>query len=495
MKSSVQKIVDALGDLLLATEGPCPAVAPNAVTNNSREASEKTVFTAIRGSNSDGHNFIEAAISAGAKVIVCESVPQDLSENILFITVSDSYAAYARLAEFFYEYPAQKLILTGITGTNGKTTTAYILQSILNTYNPPCGLISTVEYSTGKNILSAERTTPDAVELQRLFYDMNTAGCRHAVMEVSSHSLDQTRIGSAKFAVGVFSNISGDHLDYHKDMNAYFHAKKKLFIDHINTSGASLINIDDPTGQKLYTFIAENSDSRYYSYGTAKNADFRITDIDLTINRSEFSLSLPTGDSLAINSPMCGRFNIYNIAAAAAAAYLLNIEISDILTGIATMSAVPGRMEKCSDAPLIFVDYAHTDDALQNVLSTISELLGNRKLTLIFGCGGDRDRTKRPRMGSVAAKFADKIIITDDNPRKENPKRIVDHIVSGIPENIKFSIIHDREEAIRTAISEADSDTVILVAGKGHEKYQEINGTKFPFNDKECVRKWVSRKS
>ncbi len=490
MKNLDQKIVAALGDLVIFSEGPSPIRPPKVVTNDSRQASKKTVFVAIRGSNSDGHSFIKSAILAGSTVIVCEELPQASPDNILFIKVSNSYSAYAKLAELFYDYPSKKLILTGITGTNGKTTTAYILKSILETQDAKCGLISTVEYNTGKTIITAERTTPDAVELQKLFAAMNNAACRHVVMEVSSHSLDQNRIGSAKFAVGIFSNISGDHLDYHKSMDAYFDAKKTLFAEHIEENGYSVINIDDPTGQRLYTSVSENSQT--YSYGTAKNADFCITDIVLSINKTEFSLSLPTGDMLAIKSPLCGRFNTYNIAAAATAAYLLKIEISDILAGIAKMNAVPGRMEKCSDSPLVFVDYAHTDDALRNVLSTISGLLENRKLTIVFGCGGDRDRTKRPRMGAVAAKFADKIIITSDNPRTENPDTIIDEIASGIPDNINFSIIQDRAEAIKIAISEADSDTVILIAGKGHEDYQEINGTRFPFDDRGIVCHCVS---
>ena len=493
MNSSEQKIVATLGNLVISTEGPSPALPPTAVTNDSRQVSKNIVFTAIKGSCSDGHNYINSAILAGSAIVVCEEIPKEPPKGTLFIKVSNSYSAYAKLAEFFYEYPAKKLILTGITGTNGKTTTAYILHSILNTQKSPCGLISTVEYSTGKKNTAAERTTPDAVELQKLFAEMNSAKCHYAVMEVSSHSLDQNRIGSAKFAVGIFSNISGDHLDYHKSMKAYFEAKKTLFDEHIDDNGYSVINIDDPTGQKLFTAVSENSCT--HSYGTAKNADFRITEINLAIDRTEFLLSLPNGDSLAIDSPLCGRFNVYNIAAAAVTAYLLKFEISDILAGIAKMNAVPGRMEKCSETPLVFVDYAHTDDALKNVLSTISELLKKRKLTLIFGCGGDRDRTKRPRMGAIAAKFADTIIITNDNPRTEDPNMIIDEITSGIPKNKKYSIIQNRETAIKMAIAEADPDTVILIAGKGHEDYQEINGTKFPFDDRECVRRVVNRNS
>lgn len=492
MTVSIQNTIDAVGDLLITTEGKIISVTPAAITNNSREASEKTVFTAIKGSSFDGHSFIESAISAGSKVIVCEVLPTPLPEDVLFIQVSDSYSAYAKLAEFFYGTPYEQLILCGITGTNGKTTTAYLLHSILNHHEKSAGLISTVEYSTGKSCTPAERTTPDAVELQKLFCEMTTADCTHAVMEVSSHSLDQNRIGSAKFAVGIFTNISGDHLDYHKNMSAYFSAKQKLFTDHISATGASLINIDDIYGKKLYSSISKNSASNCYSYGRSETADFKISKVNLAINKSSFLLTLPSGESFKVNSPMCGRFNVYNTAAAAAAAYLMKIDTKTTLAGIADMPAVPGRMEKCSDSPLVFVDYAHTDDALENVLSTISELLENRKLTLIFGCGGDRDCTKRPRMGAVAAKFADKIIITDDNPRTEDPLKIVNDIISGIPEKINFAIIHNRKQAIHTAISEADQNSVILVAGKGHEDYQDINGVKYPFNDKECIRRFLN---
>ena len=489
MKEALQSIIEALGALVLATEGTPPDHLPVRVTNNSREASTNTLFTAIKGSNFDGHSFIHSAISAGSKLIVCENLPSPLPDSSFFIVVSNSYSAYAKLAEFFYGYPSEKLTLAGITGTNGKTTTAYLLYSILNNSNIRTGLISTVEYNTGNYCNPAERTTPDALELQKLFNEMNSAGCTHAVMEVSSHSLDQNRTGSAKFAVGIFSNISGDHLDYHNDMSSYFTAKKKLFTNHISKDGASLINIDDAYGEKLYYSLLKNPISKCYSYGVSENADFRISKINLAINKSSFSLALPSGEQIEVTSPLCGRFNIYNTASAVAAAHLMHINPVSILRGIANMPAVPGRMEKCSGNPLVFVDYAHTDDALGNVLSTISELLSNRKLTLIFGCGGDRDRTKRPRMGSIAAKFADTIIITDDNPRTEDPERIVNDIVLGIPKNKNFSVIHNRKEAIYTAINEATADTVILIAGKGHENYQEINGIKYPFNDKECVQK------
>jgi len=488
-----QTIIDALGDLFISSNGICPEKMPNSVTNNSRKASEDTLFCAIKGSASDGHNFIKSAILAGSHIIVCENMPELAPKNCLFLIVSDSYAAYAKLAEFYQQYPAKKLTLAAITGTNGKTTTAYLLKSILNKPKKPCGLISTVEYSTGKNNIPAERTTPDAVELQRMFSDMNDSGCKYGVMEVSSHALDQNRIGSAKFAVAIFANLTGDHLDYHHDMESYFKAKKLLFDKHIAGNGYALINIDDKFGEKLYN--SRPGSKKAFSYGTDKRADFRITDIVLSIEKTDFTLSLPNRETLKLTSPLCGRFNTYNIAAAAAAAHLLKIEDSIIKKGIAEMQCVPGRMERCSTKPLVIVDYAHTDDALKNVLSTVSELLDSRKLTVVFGCGGDRDRSKRPRMGAVAAKFADNIIITSDNPRTEDPEKIIEEIIAGFPQKSLYQVLPDRAEAIKTAIESTDKNSVIIIAGKGHEDYQEIKGKKYPFDDRKTVRQFTDSSS
>jgi UDP-N-acetylmuramoyl-L-alanyl-D-glutamate--2,6-diaminopimelate ligase len=485
----LQKLKEALGELLMSCSGSSPEKMPERVTNDSRDASEKSLFCAIKGSLSDGHNFIESAISAGSKVIVCEDPQSYNAYNCLCLTVSDSYSAYAKLAEFYQNYPADKLTLAGITGTNGKTTTAYLLRSILNSPETPCGLISTVEYSTGGKVVLAERTTPDAVELQKLFSGMNDSGCRYGVMEVSSHALDQNRIGSAKFAVAIFANLTGDHLDYHNSMESYFQAKKVLFDNHIADNGYALINIDDPFGRELYDSYSESG--KAFSYGQDKTADFRIDEISLSVEKTNFTLKLPDNDKVQLTSPLCGRFNTYNIAAAASAAYLLKITPSAIQKGIADMQLVPGRMERCATSPLVFVDYAHTDDALENILSTVSELLGSRTLTVIFGCGGDRDRTKRGRMGAVAAKFADKIVVTSDNPRTEDPDAIIKEIISGIPDNSDCMVISDRAEAIETAIKNACKNDVIVIAGKGHENYQEINGQKYPFDDRETVCKYI----
>ena len=379
MNINLERIRNALRALLLSVEGKAPEEFPVAVTNDSRKAGVDSVFVAIKGSAVDGHGYIEPAVKSGCKVVVCETLPE-ITEGVLFLRVKDSYSAYALLAELYAGYPSNKLTLVGVTGTNGKTTTAYLIRSILNQLSP-CGLISTVEYATGKNIIPAMRTTPDALELQNMYSEMNDSGCEYAVMEVSSHALDQNRIGSAKFAVALFTNLTGDHLDYHKDMESYFKAKKVLFENHIAKNGTALINIDDPFGKRLYDSVS--SGKQAYSFGMDEKADFRIENLSFSIERTEFDLKLPDSNSIKLSSPLCGKFNAYNITSAAATAYLLKVGTEKIIKGVSEMASVPGRMERCSDNPAVFVDYAHTDDALENVLSTVSEFLLDRNLTVV----------------------------------------------------------------------------------------------------------------
>jgi UDP-N-acetylmuramoyl-L-alanyl-D-glutamate--2,6-diaminopimelate ligase len=329
------------------------------------------------------------------------------------------------------------------------------------------------------------------VLLQQLFSDMLDAGCGCAVMEVSSHALVQHRTGTASFSLALFTNLSGEHLDYHKDMESYYQAKKLLFTSSLASGGAAVINTDDNFGKRLYLELAGIC-GNLFSLGTGGGEEFTVSDIELKPDFSSFRLNSEEFGQLSLITPLTGRFNIYNAAAAAAAALVSGIDADVVRAGIRTARGAPGRMEKCLDKPLVFVDYAHTDDALKNVLSALSAILGGRFLTVVFGCGGDRDRSKRPRMGAAAAEFADRIVLTTDNPRTENPEAIFDDIISGIPEGVSYEVISDRRSAINYAVRNSPHDGVVLIAGKGHETYQEIDGVKFPFNDREEVLKCAS---
>jgi len=485
------EFITALGDNLILRSSQNNMPSPVSVTNDSRLAGKNTVFTAIRGAAADGHNFIPDALKAGSRIIVCEQIPAKFAENkeILFLQVKNSYRAYAELAEFFAGYPGRKVRLAGITGTNGKTTTAYLLHALITADNKKCGLVSTVEYDTGSGKkITADRTTPDSFTLQNLFSDMLKNGCGYAVMEVSSHALAQHRTGSAKFAAALFTNLSGDHLDYHKTMDEYFEAKKRLFTTSLDETGIGIINTDDAYGERLYNEL--KSRKNIYSFGMEKSADFAIQNMNLNISGASFELSIPEqNNGIKINSSLCGKFNVYNAAAAAAAAFMLGVPPETISRALKNAPQVPGRMEKCLDSPLVFVDYAHTDDALENVLSAVSGILEGRPLTVIFGCGGDRDRSKRPRMGKAAANFADRIIVTSDNPRTENPESIIQDIIAGIPDSANFAVFPDRKYAIEETLRNSQPDDVIVIAGKGHETYQEINGTRIYFDDRKTVRK------
>lgn len=465
-------------------------VRVSGVANNSKLVERGDVFVAISGSKTDGALFAKEAVEKGAVAIFAEKpLPIELlpySETPIFL-VPDAYAAYARMAETLRGMPAKIMRLLGVTGTNGKTTTAFLLRSITRAWtNEPCGLISTVEYDTVANTVPADRTTPDAAEIQDLLAEILDNACRNAVIEVSSHALVQHRLGTAKFAAAVFTNLTGDHLDYHKTLDSYFEAKKTLFTEYLAPDGTAALNIDDPRGAKLADSLREDG-IRTLTFGTAEAADFRITETKHSLAGLQFTLRLPNGDGLRVSSPLVGAFNAANIAGAAAAAFAVGATPSAIAAGISAMPGVPGRMERCGESN-VFIDYAHTDDALENALSTIRSLLDlegrNGKLIVLFGCGGDRDRSKRPRMGAAAARFADNIFVTSDNPRSETPSAIIAEILEGIPPQCDFEVIEERAEAIAAAVAAIRPGDALIIAGKGHETYQEVNGKRHPFDDR-----------
>ncbi len=481
------KYIDSLEDLVVSSR-PAADFPVSSVTNNSNGVSPFSIFTAIRGSGKDGHDFIEAAVDSGARAVIYSRDLHSFRSGINYIRVSDPYSAYARLVECYYDFPARKLKIIGVTGTNGKTSSVYLLNSVLCAAGFKCGVITTVCYEWPGYSRPAARTTPEASEIQKLFSDMLADGCSHVIMEASSHALDQNRTGTAKFAAAIFTNLTGDHLDYHKDMESYFKAKKTLFEKHLNNDGTAVINIDDPYGQNL---AGSMKNINCVTFGKDVNGNGVIKILGISARGTEFELKLKDF-CFKISSPLIGEHNAYNISGAAILAYNLGISPDIIQSTLSQPINIPGRLEAFHTARgvSVFVDYAHSDDALMRVLESLSKLKEKRIIS-VFGCGGDRDRTKRPRMGAISANFADRTIITSDNPRTENPMAIIDEIKYGIPKTANFAVVPDRREAIKQAISEAESGDIVLIAGKGHEDYQEINGIKYPFDDRDEVRKFL----
>jgi UDP-N-acetylmuramoyl-L-alanyl-D-glutamate--2,6-diaminopimelate ligase len=474
--------------------------AVTGVTYDSRQVKPGAVFVALRGVNADGTRFAPQAIANGAIAVVAETAaPAGVS--VPWIQVSNARAALAELAATFYGNPSEELVLVGITGTNGKTTTSYVLASIFEAAGIKCGRIGTIGYRIGARELDAPRTTPEAPELQQMLRGMRAEGCGACVMEVSSHALALRRADSLRFAAGVFTNLTRDHLDFHGDMEAYFGAKRRLF-EILPEGAVGVINVDDRRGADLVAAAR-----RPVTYAIDSAADVRPGPLTFTLDGLEFDIRTPRG-TLHARSPLVGRPNAYNILAAAATAMALDLPFSAIETGIARLENVPGRFQVVSDAAddvRVIVDYAHTDDALKNLLETARPLATGRVIT-VFGCGGDRDRTKRPLMGAVAARLSDLVIVTSDNPRSEDPERILDEIRRGIvmpadriapkgqQKGTPSLAIVDRREAIEKAIKDARRGDLVLIAGKGHEKYQVIGDKTLPFDDVEVARAALARR-
>ncbi len=469
------------------------------IVYDSREAGEGSLFVAIKGLNVDGHRFIPEAVLAGAVGVVLEDdgmVEDGYFEErgVVKIVVPDSRKALALISSAFYSFPSRKLKLVGVTGTNGKTTTTHLIKSILESAGLKTGLIGTINYVIGDEIIPAVQTTPESLDLNRFLSEMVNKNISACVMEVSSHALALDRVYGLDFDVGVFTNLTQDHLDFHRTFEAYFQAKKILF-DSLKESAYAIYNIDDPYGER----IVSDTKAEKLSYGKSERADVRVKDIALSFNGTSLLVQTPTESSLEINSKLIGEFNVYNILASVAVGYVLGIEHGDIKRGIESFENVRGRFEKMisPDGYVVIIDYAHTPDALEKCIDTILKLreqAGGGKLITVFGCGGDRDVGKRPIMGKIATEKSDITIITSDNPRFEDPQKIISDIVEGVKQNSVYYIFVDRKEAIYRALEMAQKDDIVLIAGKGHEEYQIIGDRKIPFSDKQVVLEFFKTK-
>ncbi|MFD1165795.1 UDP-N-acetylmuramoyl-L-alanyl-D-glutamate--2,6-diaminopimelate ligase [Sphingobacterium daejeonense] len=447
---------------------------------DSRKAVEGSAFVAVRGHQTDGHLFVGKAIELGASVVVVEELPEELDEKVVYVVVGDSAYALGVMASTFYGNPSSKLKLVGVTGTNGKTTVATLLFNLFSKLGFHVGLLSTVQNQIGDRVVEATHTTPDPISLNSLLKDMVEDGCDYCFMEVSSHAVVQQRIAGLKFAGGIFTNITHDHLDFHGTFANYIKAKKKFF-DDLDRYAFALTNIDDKNG----LVMLQNTFAHKKTYGLHQMADFKAK-----ILESHFDGMLLQVDGQEVWVKLVGDFNAYNLLAVYGAAILLEQETMKVLMALSEISGAEGRFEtmKSSTGVVAIVDYAHTPDAVENVLETIGDLRkpGQQILT-VLGCGGDRDKTKRPEMAEVAARLSDKVVLTSDNPRTEDPGAIIREMEVGIPSDKRKNVfsITDRREAIRAAFHLAQPGDVILVAGKGHEKYQDVNGVKNHFDDKE----------
>jgi len=455
------------------------------ITEDSRRVQPGCLFAAVAGSNLDGHRFIGDALRRGAVAILSEGEAVS-NTDVTWIQVNDSRLAFSKAAANFYAHPSSKMTVVGITGTNGKTTVSYLVKNILEASGRPCGIIGTVEYCYQGQTVAAVRTTPDAQTLQELLRKMRDGGTEAVAMEVSSHSLDQRRVDGVDFDVGIFTNLTQDHLDYHRTMEQYLEAKQRLFTRLLSgESGAiGVINVDDDAGCDIVGKV----NFRCLTYGINNAADVKAEKLELYRDKSLFTVSFANAQ-LRIKAQLLGRHNVYNCLAAIACGFGLGIDPKIIKSAVEDVTCIPGRMERIDNSRglHVFVDYAHTDDALSNVLKTLREIT-NRKIFVVFGCGGDRDHDKRPKMGRVASQMADFSIVTSDNPRSEDPEAIVAEVVRGFNGEAENYLVEiDRREAIRQAIDKAEPGDTVLIAGKGHENYQIFADRTIHFDDREVV--------
>lgn len=450
---------------------------------DSRRVGLGTVFVAQRGTKVDGHSFIATAVKQGAAAVVCEELPVEIPAGVTFVKVKDSSYALGLMADNMYDHPSSCLKLIGITGTNGKTTTVTLLHRMFRMLGYHVGLVSTIVNKIDEEELPTGHTTPDALELNRLLCKMVDAGCQYAFMEVSSHAVVQHRIAGLQFAGAIFSNITHDHLDFHKTMANYIAAKKGFF-DALPKEAWALVNVDDRNGRVM----VQNTLAKVHTYALQQMADFHCRILENTFEGMHLEL-----DGCELWCRLVGRFNAYNLTAIYAAAVLCGVEKAEALRILSMLEAAPGRFQYVSGRGVTaIVDYAHTPDALQNVISTIDGIRKpTQQLITVVGCGGDRDRTKRPEMAQIASEGSDKLVLTSDNPRTENPDSILDEMEAGLSaQQLSRTIrITDRRQAIRTACMMAKEGDIVLVAGKGHEKYQEVNGVRSHFDDVEEVGK------
>lgn len=470
-------ITSASGDMNIGISSIC---------FDSRLAKSGSLFVAIKGTLSDGHLFISSAIALGAVAVVCEKLPDELTESITYVTVKDSSHSLGIIASNFYGNPSSKIVLCGVTGTNGKTTVATLLYKLFTSLMHKCGLLSTVENRIGDKIIPATHTTPDPIRTNELLVQMIAEGCSHCFMEVSSHAVDQGRIEGLKFAGAVFTNITHDHLDYHRTFESYIRAKKGFF-DGLPSDAFALVNVDDKRGMVM----VQNCKAKKYTYGLKKMADYKGRIITNSIEGLELEIA-----QRSVWFKLIGDFNAYNLLAVYGAATLLKADAESALMKLSSLTSASGRFEIVMPGSKFtaIVDYAHTPDAIKNVLETIAQLrTGTEQVISVIGCGGNRDKTKRPLMAAIACKYSDKVILTSDNPRDEDPMEIIREMQKGVgpTEARKTLVMVDREEAIKTACMMAKGKDIVLVAGKGHETYQEIKGVKHPFDDHEVLGRMI----
>lgn len=455
---------------------------------DSRKIKPGFMFFALHGQNQDGNQFVQDAITRGAVVVVSDQPAMVSCASAFFVRVGNPRQAMAEIAAAFYNHPSASMQVIGVTGTNGKTTTAFMLRDIFKDAGRNTGILGTVTYEIGDRVIPASRTTPESVDLQDMLAQMVHVGCRSAIMEVSSHALIQNRVVGVDFDVAIFTNLTHDHLDYHVTKENYFQAKTLLFrgLNQGRKKPMAVVNLDDPYGRSLVRDVPLAAE--LVTYAIDQEAAVRAVNLQITAAGSAFDVRSPWGET-QVKLKLLGRYNISNALAALAAAGVTGVPLVQAARVVSQMVAVPGRLEEVSveGGFQVFVDYAHTDDALHNVLSTLRAITAG-KLIVVFGCGGNRDAKKRPLMGAVAARLADYVLLTSDNPRKENPIEIIAQIRAGAKCSTNLEVVEDRHEAIVRALSLAEKGDVVLIAGKGHENYQEFANTVIPFDDRQVVR-------
>ncbi len=486
------KLTDILNNLhAIQVSGNPEGIEIESIELDSRRVNGKSIFVAVKGFKLDGHDFIPGAISQGARVVIVEDdskVPDELFtvNNCVKILVENSRRALAEASVALYDDPSAKLNLIGVTGTKGKTTTTFFIKKIIEASGKKCGLIGTNKYIVGEKEYNADRTTPEANVINKLLNEMVEEGCEFAVMEVSSHSIDLFRVHGLNFAAAILTNVTSDHLDYHKTFEAYRDAKVNLF-SNLQENSNSIINADD----KSAVHFISNSKGKVYTYGTASGSNYLMENVEFNLTGTTWNVTVED-EKWNLSTPLIGKFNAFNATAALVATHRLGIKKEDIIKGIGEMPQVPGRFEVLSgENKKVIIDYSHTADSLEKALQSIHHLISpGQKIVTVFGCGGDRDKTKRPEMGKIAEKYSDFVIVTSDNPRTEDPVAILKDIEAGMKKD-NHKVIENRTEAIKEAVLNSDENSVVLIAGKGHETYQEINGVKHHFSDKEEALKYL----
>ena len=461
-------------------------VAISSIVFDSRKVKKDSLFVATKGAADDGHIYIQKAIESGAIAIVCEEIPKDKNDQITYVKVTDSTYALGVMACNYYDNPSEKLKLVGITGTNGKTTTVTLLFNLFKSLGYSVGLLSTVQNKINNTVIPSTHTTPDAITLNELLFKMEEQGCEFVFMEVSSHAIVQNRIAGINFTGALFSNITHDHLDYHKTFDEYIKAKKQFF-NLLPSTAFALTNRDDKNGMVML----QNTKANKYTYALKNIADYKCKIIESHLNGLLLNI-----DNHEVWVKLIGTFNAYNILSVYATAVLLKQDITSVLTALSNLNSVEGRFQyvKSPNGVIGIIDYAHTPDALKNVLETVKEIRsGSEQVITLVGCGGDRDSAKRPIMAAIACEYSNKVILTSDNPRTEDPEEILNQMQAGInPVDVKKVLrITDRREAIKIACSFSSKGDIILIAGKGHEKYQEIKGVKHDFDDLEILKETI----